>query len=135
MVVRHGGRVCAGGWGGVTGLQRMGAGGDNIFRLLGVQIGKRNQSEQVFCIKGQKRSCTSCLLFPEAVPGPTQAEFGSRSGVSAPLTLRPRPLRPSLPASSPSWGFHPHREDGTPPATPADQGLPTVMPLRTARNS
>lgn len=41
--IEPGGRVCAGAGGRVTGLQGVGAGGDNIFRLLCFQTGKGNQ--------------------------------------------------------------------------------------------
>lgn len=44
--------VCAGR--GVAGLQKMGAEGNHIFRLLWVQIGKGNQSKHAFCNKGAK---------------------------------------------------------------------------------
>lgn len=84
---------------GVTGSQRMGARGDHMFRLLWVQIGKGNQSiPSVY--RGQKCSCTSCLFFPEVVPGLAQGELGSRSGVPAPLALSPCPPSPSLMAKT-----------------------------------
>lgn len=81
---------------GATGLQGMGVGGNHFFRLLWVQIGKGNKSKHAFCVKGPKCSYTSCLFFAGAVPNLAQAEFGSRSGVSAPLALSPYPLPPSL---------------------------------------
>lgn len=121
MVTSQKDRVCAG----ATGLQRMGPGGDHIFRLLCFHEGKGSQSKHAFCVKGPEMFLYLVFMFSWSRTKKLEVgqEFLS--------FLDPKPLPTSLSSVSflPSWEFPPSQQRQWTFYCPLQAGAPHYTPL------